>query len=72
MNQQQNNQIFQQPYVQKNAAYYRARAKAVLQKNYWMAFLALFLAMLLGGTAYAQLSFSVDINTTCRNLFALL
>ena len=70
MNQQQNNQIFQQPYVQKNAAYYRARAKAVLQKNYWMAFLALFLAMLLGGTAYAQLSFSVDINISDKTIDA--
>ena len=47
----QNQEFFQAPPVEKNAAYYRAKAREMLKPCYWYAVLAAFIATLLGGLA---------------------
>lgn len=62
-NQFQNEQIYQQSPVRKNAAYYRARARKALTGKYWYAVLAFLLASILGGIAGSGGS-SVSFNNT--------
>lgn len=57
----QNNNIYQQPLVIKNASYYRTRARDLLKGNWKTAILIAFLAVLLGGMISGGFSFNFDI-----------
>ena len=55
-------EIYAQPPVEKNAAYYRAKAREVLKRCYAWAILAAFLASILGGLS-AGISFSYNFGS---------
>ena len=62
------NSIFQQPPVVKNAAYYRQRARAALKNCYWYALLAALLAGFLGAHTGGEGNISIDTSSFDLNI----
>lgn len=64
MNQNENqfNNIYQQPFVPKNASYFRARARTLLTGNWGAAILIGFLALLLGGVISGSFNVNFDFS----------
>lgn len=54
--------------LNKNAAYYRARARAMLQNNYGIALLAFFLASILGGAGAGGITAGLNFNLDAEDV----